>query len=579
MAAGGGDTRTFDHVGDVARYIIAIDTTSSRAIQLPSTGVLQIGRSRDAEIAIASDVVSRNHARLIVSEGAIQIEDLGSHNGTLVNGEPIVGTAALAAGDVVTIADTLLIVRGAGAASPARAVDMDELARRIEQELARAAEYDRPFCVVVLRVARPRVREAMATVIGAARTMDVVCQHVDSILVLCPELDVKAGHAHGVALLGALAEPDPRGGVASYPSDGCDAATLIPSRAASAALVAPPGQVSSTSTTSVEHRIGGNRVILADPAMVRLYDLIGRFAPATSRSDHRRDRHRQRVVAAALHHGRGARTGRSWRSTARRSPRRSSRASCSVTRRAPSPAPTTAKAGLARERATAAPLFLDEVGELPPAVQAKLLRALEARDHARRRRAKREVDVRVVAATNRDLDDEVAASGRSAPTSLPAQRVDDDCRRSAIAAEEIPLLARAFLHAAYGTPRTRRPRHLGGGARDARPSRIPGNVRELKNAIDYAVATAEGTSIQPWDFPAAECRHHARASRRGRPAQVQAGERGATRSSWSADGWIQALEAHDGVQTQAAAAIGMPLRTFTFRMRPVRIRGSAQTLR
>jgi len=147
-------------------------------------------------------------------------------------------------------------------------------------------------------------------------------------------------------------------------------------------------------------------------------------------------------------------------------------------------------------------LFLDEVGDVPPAMQVKLLRALQEQEFERvGGEASIKVDVRVVSATNKDLDVEVA-SGRFRqdlffrlhvlPVKLPPLRE----RR-----EDIPLLCTHFV-AKLG-PKTN-PRVRGVG--DAALGRImayhwPGNVRELENAIEQALVFAEGDEIQPGSLP------------------------------------------------------------------------------
>jgi len=141
------------------------------------------------------------------------------------------------------------------------------------------------------------------------------------------------------------------------------------------------------------------------------------------------------------------------------------------------------------ERAHGGTLFLDEVGELPLAVQGILLRALESGEIQAVGGRSRRVDVRVVAATNRDLPQEVAAGRFRAdlfhrlsvlPVLLPslAQRAD-----AAVLAEEI---------AANLDP----PRHVTRGARALLALHPwPGNLRELRNTLQRADLAGTGPDI------------------------------------------------------------------------------------
>ncbi|HEY4058400.1 MAG TPA: sigma-54 dependent transcriptional regulator [Kofleriaceae bacterium] len=154
------------------------------------------------------------------------------------------------------------------------------------------------------------------------------------------------------------------------------------------------------------------------------------------------------------------------------------------------------------ELADGGTLFLDEVGDVPPAMQVKLLRALQEQEFERvGGEAPIKVDVRVVSATNKDLDVEVAA-GRFRqdlffrlhvlPLRLPPLRE----RR-----EDIPTLAAHFV-AKLGPKTNPKIRTVS----DAALGRImayhwPGNVRELENAIEQSLVFAEGEEIAPAALP------------------------------------------------------------------------------
>jgi transcriptional regulator with GAF, ATPase, and Fis domain len=143
-------------------------------------------------------------------------------------------------------------------------------------------------------------------------------------------------------------------------------------------------------------------------------------------------------------------------------------------------------------------LFLDEVGELPIALQAKLLRAIETKRFERLGGTSTiQVDVRLVAATNRGLRQAVAARQFREdlyfrlsvfPVTIPPLRERP---------EDIPLLVRHFVERTCGEL-GRRPLAVTERAMEQlRSYRWPGNVRELQNAVERAVILAEGDAILP----------------------------------------------------------------------------------
>jgi DNA-binding NtrC family response regulator len=218
------------------------------------------------------------------------------------------------------------------------------------------------------------------------------------------------------------------------------------------------------------------------------------------------------------------------------------------------------------EAASGGTLFLDEIGEMAPAMQAKLLRALQERTIERLGGAQSiAVDVRVVAATNRNLEREVAAGRFRAdlfyrihvvPIELPALRE----RR-----EDVRLLAEAFL--------TRSRDEAGRGPRRFEAETLialeryawPGNVRELENSIERAVALTDGDSIAPSDLPdevqvasrTESLRDEVRAGRVDLESAVLRFESELIR---------EALERSEGNQTRASEQLGITRRLLKLKM-------------
>jgi transcriptional regulator with GAF, ATPase, and Fis domain len=158
------------------------------------------------------------------------------------------------------------------------------------------------------------------------------------------------------------------------------------------------------------------------------------------------------------------------------------------------------------EMAHGSTLFLDELGELPPELQPKLLRALEQREIRRVGGTRSiKVDVRIIAATNRMLEEEVR-SGRFRQDlfyRLSVVRLFLPPLRERL--DDLPLLVESFLHDhAYNRlpDGSRKCTHVATAAMEALMAYSwPGNVRELINAIERAVSFASGEELLPENLP------------------------------------------------------------------------------
>jgi two-component system response regulator AtoC len=217
-----------------------------------------------------------------------------------------------------------------------------------------------------------------------------------------------------------------------------------------------------------------------------------------------------------------------------------------------------AKLGLL-ETAAHGTLFLDEVGELPLATQAKLLRVIETREVARLGSVRpQRIDVRFIAATNRDLESEVARGAFRADLYYRLNGITLTIPPLRARLEEIRPLAETFARQIC--------RDLGRQPPVLPPASVahleaygwPGNIRELKNVIERAVLLCEGPVLEPQHLPLERpVSESQRLATAAAPTPTHNSER---------DRIVAALAACAGNQSRAAKMLGIPRRTFVSRL-------------
>jgi len=154
------------------------------------------------------------------------------------------------------------------------------------------------------------------------------------------------------------------------------------------------------------------------------------------------------------------------------------------------------------EEADGGTLFLDEVGELPQSLQVKLLRALQEGEIRRVGESKpRQVDVRIIAATARDLEAEVQSGGFRSDLYYRINVVRIHLPPLRHRTDEIPLLASHFL-ASYNEAMDMELSGFDAAALKCMAAYgWPGNVRELENVVERAMVLADGETIETEDLP------------------------------------------------------------------------------
>ncbi|MBI2061945.1 MAG: sigma-54-dependent Fis family transcriptional regulator [Nitrospirae bacterium] len=224
----------------------------------------------------------------------------------------------------------------------------------------------------------------------------------------------------------------------------------------------------------------------------------------------------------------------------------------------------TAKKGLI-ETAERGTVLLNEIADVPLPVQAKLLRLIEQKAFRRLGGTRDiQVDARLIACTNRDLQKEVAKGGfredlyyrlKVFPLTLPPLRER---------AKDIPELVRCFVADAASSMRKPLP-PIGAEAMDLLGVYPwPGNVRELKNVIERAMILAEGGPILPLHLPTEIVETQAVLPNHKPPVTLP--DQGASLGEIEKELIAQALAKTGGNQSQAARLLGISRDTLRYRM-------------
>jgi DNA-binding NtrC family response regulator len=530
-----------EEVADSAPCLVIVAPDAVSTFRLPDVGTLTVGRGDDTDVRLSDPLVSRRHLRLHVAGERIEVEDLGSANGTRIRDlllEPG-SVAELLPGDSMTIGASVLVYHRDGSLPVRRrAWPHSYFSARVEHECAGAAETHASFALVLLHFdeapAPGRVVEVLSP---ALRPIDVLGRRAaDEYELLLPATNpmLVRGIVDGLAARLRAAGLPARAGHSCYGRDGESFETLASIASDRARGLAPGAEAT--------------RFVVRSPAMRKLYELAERVAASDInilvvgetgvgkeilvQTIHRGSA-RARAPLLALNcaavseslleselfgHERGAFTGA-----------------------------VGTKPGLL-ETAPGGTVFLDEIGEMSLGLQAKLLRVIETREVRRVGGLKgRAIDVRLIAATHRDLGAE-AASGRfrrdlyfrlnGITLAIPPLRERP---------EEILALAEHFLvQFARRNPPTL--------SREATAWLLrhtwPGNIRELRNVIERSTTLCTSGEIAVEHFAAD-----------GRPERLDDAD--LTPAATVADAAderervVRALELCAGNQSRAAKLLGI----------------------
>jgi two-component system, NtrC family, response regulator AtoC len=516
---------------------------------LPETGSVTIGRGEDNVIQIDDESISRRHAVLHVGP-VMTIEDLGSSNGTKFRDLAIEPHEPheIGVNELVTLGSLTLIIQGRFTPPQTnRIATHDYFQARLEEECARAERNAAEFSVIGIKVSpgapETQVAEALMTTL---RQSDVLAQQGERAYELLLVDSTRSG-AELVAqrLLGCLQVLDTKATyvVVQYPDDSRSAYELM-------TRIAGGGDETER-----------DDLIIAEQSMRDLYSLISRIARSDlpvlilgetgvgkekmSRAVHQHSTRVQKpfiaINCAALNdalleselfgHERGAFTGAS-----------------------------NVKTGLL-EAASGGTVFLDEIGDMSLAIQAKLLRVIEDGEVRKVGAVKsRKINIRFVAATNTDLE-LATEQGRfredlyfrlsAATLVIPPLRERPN---------ELVLLARRFANnasvRATGTSKEVTPEALA----MLKNYSWPGNIRELRNVIERAVLLCGSSPIATEHLPAEKMRGtFVRAATNDAIVEPDVLEDERARI-------LEALDQAGGNQSKAASLLGVSRRTLINRL-------------
>lgn len=584
-------------------YLVAMSGPHAGTVFTLTQGEMVVGRVAQADICLQDTQVSRQHAQFNSDLGETKVQDLGSTNGTLVNGKKIDKQTAISDGDEIQIGDTIFRF------SIHNPIDGNKLGlnnhgyfeTRLSEELDRSARYKRPVSILMIgpKLEAKELQEKIddlsqryPTVVNylqkVIRGMDLLAHYGKYELeLLLPETNKEQAIilAERITQEAKFDKDCPISvGVASYPEDGKTADILIEKSRHALRIARDKKSDRVVQITEDARRLmlgDKKEIIVRSEKMKELFDLVERIAKSTITVLIQGETGvGKEVVAEAIHtksdrankplvclncaaltetlleselfgHEKGSFTGADQ-----------------------------TKIGLF-ETANGGTIFLDEIGEMPQKTQAKLLRVLQAKKIMRVGSNKEiDTDVRVVAATNRKLEEQVEKKLfredlfyrlNAATVTIPPLRERK---------EEIPYLAQTFVKQCCdenGLPK----KELTPEALDVLMKYTwPGNIRELRNTIERSVVISEGetifkealtsrlTSEYPTDKP-----HHAQSlDDMDGSSETVVGDMKEIVSGYEKDIILAALKKAQWNQTKASELLNVPRRTLVSKIKKYKIK-------
>ena len=565
-------------------YVMVIEGDTSSVVQMDPVAPLVIGRENDCDVLLSSSDVSRRHAELRMTAKGATLVDLGSRHGIVVNGERVTSEACreVRSGDRIVIGSAHLVFYCDARPLQRRSLLVgDALRTRLHEEVQRAVFYEKELTVITFYASGAVLAEAEVIAVLDRRLKIIDVAGIDvggELVIVVPDIDRKSAAALAASLHKDLCciEPRLRCGVARCPEDGCDGNTI---RSAARHSAQGPNSVNESASNVVA--IGERLVVISDPTMESVYSLIGRLAksalPVLINGETGVGKE---IAATALHTWSSRKDAPFLALNCAALPTELAESALFGHERGAFTGAVSQKIGIF-ESANSGTVFLDELGELPLSIQAKLLRVLDSQRVTRLGDVtERAVDVRLIAATNRDLKEEIRA-GRfredlffrlsTARVVLPPLR---DRPRDLTG-----LASRLLVEACESNKRPLL--ELSAGAKiTLHAHRWPGNIRELKNAMHFVAATMdhEAFVVEAWHLPEdvqspseplhggdAACAPGDRiaskhCSRDFRPIAEELRELESRRMR-------EALEVCNYVQIEAARLLSMPMRTFATKVK------------
>jgi DNA-binding NtrC family response regulator len=490
--------RTLAHDGvgsDAGLQIVSVEGDAITVHDLPERGRVTVGRGEDVDVRLTDAGASARHCIVHVEGGRVTVEDLGSRNGTEIRGQRIeVGErVSLATGESVRVAGAVLLVqRKNRQLQQRRSLPHGYFELRLGEECLQAqGDSKASFAIARLDLAGGVDADGFAkTATELLRASDIFGTYApEAYEILLRRTSPEEAVRVLDPLLGKLKQlgAEPRAAFAHFPADGRTAHALIERACArlrpAPATSAPPG------------------VVVLDPRMLEVYRLAEKAASRDINVLILGETGVGKEILAETIHRRSKRADKPFLRLNSGGLSESLRESelFGYERGAFTDAKM-AKPGLL-EMADGGTVFFDEIGEMSASMQAMLLRAIESKQVLRvGGQRPRTIDVRFVAATNRDLVQEIRDK---------RFRSDLYYRLNGISLEIPPLrerrleiqpLAEAFLAQLSGDA-AHAPRLSDDAAALLASHAWDGNIRELRNVIDRALLMCDGDTIEPEHLP------------------------------------------------------------------------------